>query len=134
MSFAIDIEVRFGDCDPAGIVYYPTLYHYCHMAFESLWAECIGISYPELVLDRRIGFPTVHVETDFASPIRYGDVVTIRVSVSRVGTSSVEFEFEGMVGSQRAFVSRHTKVCANLETLEPVPISDELRNGLENRV
>lgn len=131
MSFTTTIEVRFGDCDPAGIVYYPVLYHYCHVAFEESWAGALGIAYHELVGRERLGFPTVHVETDFVSPVRYGDRVAIDVSVSRLGASSVTFEFEGRVGDRRVLRSSHVKVCVDLDSIEKRPIRGDLRAALE---
>jgi YbgC/YbaW family acyl-CoA thioester hydrolase len=128
--FTTAIEVRFGDCDPAGIVYYPALYHYCHVAFEEAWRGALGTPYPELVARERLGFPTVHVETDFLSPARYGDTVAVDVSVTRVGASSVVFLFEGRVGGRAVLRSSHTKVCVDLDTLETVPIPEPHRSAL----
>jgi YbgC/YbaW family acyl-CoA thioester hydrolase len=131
MPFRTEIDVRFGDCDPAGIVYYPTLYHYCHVAFEECWGGALGIPYPELVVGRRVGFPTVHVETDFVAPVRYGDRLEMTVSVGRVGASSVVFVFVGSVADRVCLRSAHTKVCVNLDTLDPLSIPDDLRAALE---
>jgi YbgC/YbaW family acyl-CoA thioester hydrolase len=130
MGFATTVEVRFGDCDPAGIVYYPVLYHYCHIAFEEAWRGALGISYPELVADRRLGFPTVHVETDFVSPARYGDTILVEVAVLEVGTTSVVFRFEGRVGERVVLRSTHTTVCLDLDAFAKQPIPDTIREAL----
>jgi 4-hydroxybenzoyl-CoA thioesterase len=128
--FTTEIEVRFGDCDPAGLVYYPTLYHYCHVAFEAAWAGALGTPYPDLVARERLGFPTVHVETDFVSPARYGDVVSMEVSVAKVGTTSVVFRFEGRAEGRVVLRSAHTKVCMNLDTFVKTPIPERHRGAL----
>jgi YbgC/YbaW family acyl-CoA thioester hydrolase len=130
MAFATTVEVRFGDCDPAGIVYYPVLYHYCHVAFEEAWRGALGIAYPELVSVRRLGFPTVHVETDFVSPARYGDAILVEVAVLEVGTTSVVFRFEGRVGERVVLRSTHTTVCLDLDAFAKQPIPDAIREAL----
>jgi 4-hydroxybenzoyl-CoA thioesterase len=130
MAFATTVEVRFGDCDPAGIVYYPVLYHYCHVAFEDTWRGALGIPYPELVGKHRIGFPTVHVETDFVSPARYGDRVAITVGVLKVGTTSVTFQYEGSVEGRIVLRSTHTTVCLDLDAFDRRPIPDPFRDAL----
>jgi 4-hydroxybenzoyl-CoA thioesterase len=130
MAYTANIEVRFGDCDPAGIVYFPVLYHYCHVAFEMTWSNALGVPYPDLVRVQRLGFPTVRVETDFTSPARYGDTVAIEVSVPRIGNSAADFLFDGSVGSRRAFRSRHTVVCTSLVELGSRPIPEPLRTSL----
>ena len=95
MSWTTRVKVRFGEIDPAGVAYYPNLYHYCHMAFEDFFEEKIGVSYPDLIEKEKIGFPTVRVESYFRRPIRYGDVLEMSVAVTRVGDSSATFEFRG---------------------------------------
>ena len=39
MPFTSIQKIRFDDVDGAGIVYYPTLFHYCHVAFEQAWGD-----------------------------------------------------------------------------------------------
>lgn len=130
-AFQTSIEVRFGDCDPAGIVYYPTLYHYCHVAFEEAWGGALGVRYADLCQRDRIGFPTVHVETDFRHPARYGDALDFTVWVSRVGATSVVFEFAASAGRIEVLRSSHTKVCTDLDTLTKRAIPDAIRARLE---
>lgn len=134
MAFATTVEVRFGDCDPAGIVYFPALYHYCHVAFEDAWRGALGVSYPELVNARRLGFPTVHVETDFVSSARYGDAIDFEVAVLRIGTTSVVFRFEGRVGDRVVLRSTHTTVCLDLDEFAKRAIPDPIREALARLV
>jgi 4-hydroxybenzoyl-CoA thioesterase len=131
MAITAAIDVQFGDCDPAAIVYYPTLFHYCHVAFERAWGEALGISYPDLIRHERLGFPTVHVDADFLSPVRYGDTVLIKVWVSKVGSSSAVFEFDGAVDGRPVLRASHTKVCTNLDTLSKFAIPAHLRARFE---
>ena len=81
MAFRTTIPVRFGDVDHAGIVYYPRFYIYFHEAFEDLFNQA-GHSYFKMLDGDRIGFPTVHVETDFKAPLRYGDSLDIDLVVT----------------------------------------------------
>ena len=93
MPFKTRIPVRFGDCDPAGLVYYPIIFHYCHVAMEEFFAERCGIAYHKLMADERLGFPTVNVSAEFFAPLVYGDDAEIEVWVSRLGRKSVTFEY-----------------------------------------
>src|SRR3712207_6036309 len=93
MPFSTRITVRFGDTDPAGLVYYPRLFHYLHAAMEEFFAARCGVSYQELIAARRLGFPTVNSRAEFLMPLVYGDVAEVEVFVSRVGRSSAEFEY-----------------------------------------
>ncbi|HEV3470892.1 MAG TPA: thioesterase family protein [Pyrinomonadaceae bacterium] len=133
MPFSTLITVRFGDCDPAGLVYYPALLHYCHAAMEEFFAARCGVSYPRLVGERRVGFPTVSARAEFAAPFVYGDEVEVLVSVSRVGRSSATFEYRLRRRGEaepRASVTL-VQVAINLDTRRPVEIPDELRRAFE---
>lgn len=82
--FRYPITVRFGDIDQAGIVYYPRFLHYCHVAMEELFSQRVGIGYPELLRDHRVGFPTVRLSADFRRPLRYGDRVEVAVELAQL--------------------------------------------------
>ena len=69
------LEVRFGDCDPAGIVYFPRFYDFFHDAMETWFPARLGLRYAELVVGRKIGFPAVHTEADFSAPCALGEAI-----------------------------------------------------------
>ena len=91
--FTTRICVEFGDTDPAGLVYYPNIFHYCHVAMERFFAERCGVPYSTMINEKRIGFPTVKSEAEFKVPIVYGDEIEITVDVVTVGTSSIRFRY-----------------------------------------
>jgi 4-hydroxybenzoyl-CoA thioesterase len=127
----VSITVRFGDCDPAGLVYYPVLFHYCHVAMEEFFAAACGVSYPRLMAESRIGFPTVSVRTEFRAPFVYGDEVEVEVFVSRVGRSSATFEYRlRRPGEPEPRASATlVQVAMNLDTRRPVEIPPDLRRA-----
>jgi 4-hydroxybenzoyl-CoA thioesterase len=129
MAYRTRMQVRFGDVDRAGIVYYPRIFHYLHIAQEDFFAGYVGVAYHRLIEDERIGFPTVSDSTDFHKVIRYGDSLDIVVFISRVGQSSVTFEFrifrEG--SSELLARSSQVKVAVSMDTWEKVAIPDRYR-------
>ncbi|MEW6731332.1 MAG: acyl-CoA thioesterase [Acidobacteriota bacterium] len=96
MAYETKITVHFGDVDPAHIVYYPTIFHYCHIAFEQFFADFVGLPYARLISEERLGFPTVNVMANFHKSIKYGEEVKILLSVARIGKSSVQFQYRGV--------------------------------------
>jgi 4-hydroxybenzoyl-CoA thioesterase len=133
MSFSALITVRFGDCDPAGLVYYPMLFHYCHAAMEEFFAARCGVSYPRLMSESRLGFPTVNTRAEFDAPFVYGDEVEVEVYVSRVGRSSATFEYRLRRAGESEPRARATlvQVAMNLDTRRPVEIPADLRRAFE---
>ncbi len=136
MSFSTLIPVRFGETDPAGFVYYPNLFHYCHVAMEEFFAARCGVSYDRLLADERLGFPTVNVRAEFFAPLVYGDVAEVEVFVSRVGDSSATFEYrlrrasDGMLCATAQIVA----VAMDVDERRAVPIPDKYRQAFARSV
>jgi YbgC/YbaW family acyl-CoA thioester hydrolase len=129
----VRVPVRFGDCDPAGIAYFPSILHLLHGAFEVFWEEGVGIPYPVLMGQRRRGFPTARLETDFREPLRYGDLLEVALTVEHVGTTSAIFLYRvaRVSGGGVAVTSRAVTVCVDMDTLRPVPVPDDVRSALK---
>ena len=131
--FSTRINVRFGDCDPAGLVYYPALFHYCHAAMEEFFAARCGVSYARLMAERRLGFPTVNVRAEFFAPFVYGDEAEVEVWASAVGRTSVTFEYRLRRASDLALCASatHVQVAMNLDERRAVPLPEDLRRAFE---
>ena len=131
MPFSARITVRFGDADPAGLVYYPVIFHYYHVAMEEFFAARCGTSYARLMREGRIGFPTVNVRAEFFAPVLYGDELEVEVAVGRVGESSVTFAYSARRASDSALCARSTQVhvAMCLDARKSVPLPEELRRA-----
>jgi YbgC/YbaW family acyl-CoA thioester hydrolase len=128
--FKTSILVRFGDLDAAGIAYYPNLVNFLHEALEDFFAGHVGRTYPE-VFGAGLASPTVKVEMEFLSPVRYGDRVEIGVVAEHVGRSSVRMRYEGSVAGRPVFLARNTMVIVDMATFRPTQIPTWLREKLE---
>lgn len=125
--------VRFEDVDAAGIVFFGNFLRYCHEAMEALFSGAEG-GYVGLITRRKIGFPAVKVEAQYASPLRYGDVAKIAVTAPRLGTTSATLRY---VLSQRdsglhVATIEHVVVCSDLATLTKLPLPPDCRAVLES--
>ena len=125
--FTLQQQVRFGDVDPAGIVYFPRIYDYLHEAFEELWEVHAGSRYYHLLLERRIGFPLVHSEVDFQAPLRFGDRPIVRITCFKLGETSLGLHYVYEVGEHVCVDARQTTVCVNTKTMKPQPLPPEFR-------
>lgn len=124
------VQVRFGDVDRAGIVYYPRIFDYFHQVFEGFFEERVRIPYPDVIGGRmRAGFPAVHYEVDFLSPLRYGDRLPVRFTTARIGRTSVTFRYEVLRGRKTLVRALGTTVCVDMKTFRPMPIPPRLRRA-----
>lgn len=138
MSFRKSIKVCFSDIDNAGIVYYPRFLHYFHLAFEEFFGSELGVDYADVLHQRNVSFPTVHVEADFRQRMKYGDQIDMEVAVLHVGRSSISWGYRGYRatdgGESLVVEGSNVTVCVCSDTFETVDVPDWLREGLADHV
>ena len=69
--------IRFSDCDPAAIVFYPQYFVMFNALLEDWVDHGLGIGFRRLLLERRIGLPTVRLEADFKAVSRMAPTVPL---------------------------------------------------------
>jgi 4-hydroxybenzoyl-CoA thioesterase len=77
-----DIKVQFGDCDPAGIVFFPNFSKWMDASSLHFFMECGVPPWRELLKTRGIvGTPLLEINTKFRQPATYGETLHIHTSV-----------------------------------------------------
>lgn len=131
MASAFEREqlVRFGHCDPAGIVFYPRYFEMLNELVEDWFAQ-LGAGLDVLIGQRRLGLPTAQLDTRFLRVSRQGDRLVQRIRIERLGGSSLRLQvsFDGDDGPRVAFAQ--VLVCTALDTHRPQPWPDDLRVAL----
>lgn len=87
--------ILFGDTDAAAVVYTPRFTDYCMEAAEVWFRDYVGINWFHHCTQLERGTPVVHMELDFTEALISNDKLGVKVSVGRLGQSSVTLEFEG---------------------------------------
>ena len=132
---ATEVQVRWSDVDPAGIVYYPRFFQWYDLGCEMLFLA-LGLPWPETFPRYGIvGVPIVESGAKFVSPARYGDVLAIRSSIAWVRQKTFRVEHAISVGDRpcasgfeiRAWVALPT---APGERLHAVSIPEEVARKL----
>jgi 4-hydroxybenzoyl-CoA thioesterase len=123
--------IRFSDCDPAGIVFYPQYFVMFNGLVEDWISDELGIGYTALVIERRIGLPTVHLEADFSAVSRMGDRVALTLAVERLGETSLTLALRctGVDGDPR-MAMRQVLVATSLENHRATAIPADLRAAI----
>ncbi len=133
MPFEFDLPVRYGSIDYARIVYYPQFLHFCHVAMEEMFAQVVGVSYPDTIRVEKLGYPTVRSEAEFLEPVAYGETLRMRVAIERIGRSSVGFLYEGRRSSDGslAFRVRNVQVAVDMDLWKSTPVPEHHRRAFE---
>lgn len=103
------LRIEWGDCDPAGIIYYPRYFAMFDHSTTMLISAASGITKAELFKKYDFaGYPVIQTQGKFMAPTRFGDDVIIQSTFTKVGRSSFEIRHQ---------VRRNSQVCAEgLET------------------
>ena len=102
------LQVSFGDCDPAGIVFYPNIFRWMDASFHDLLRSFGG--HGQICRDLgAMGVGLTSASASFRSPLRDGDVLDVRLSVSDSGEKSLDVSYEGVVDKRVAFQGNETR-------------------------
>src|ERR1700722_5077901 len=86
------VRIEWGDCDPAGIVYYPRYFEMFDASTNYLF-EAAGWKKPDLLREFAIvGYPMVDTRAKFILPSRFGDEIVIETRIAAFRNSSFDIE------------------------------------------
>jgi 4-hydroxybenzoyl-CoA thioesterase len=133
MSFEHEFTIRFGDIDYARVVYYPRFFHLYHQTFEEWFSQALGAPYPELVVGENLGFPAVSIESEFYKPLGYGERISIRLDLEKIGTKSLTcyYTITRLSDGAKAASARITTVAVDNDSFESVEIPEKWRARFE---
>ena len=126
-KFSATTRVGFSDTDAQGVVYYGRYMPYFdlarveyHRQFDQVRTE-LG--------DRQFVMRAMTVE--YHAPARFDDPIEVDVRISRIGTSSVTYEFAAYLeGDRLAVTATQTLVLVDLSERKPCPIPDGWREKI----
>ena len=129
--FEHKLRVRFQHTDPAGIVFFSNILVYCHEAYEE-FLHAGGIPLEQFIGNREQALPLGHAEATFKRPFRAGQLVTVRLSVGRLGERSFRLEDDLFDESGEHLATAATvHVSVDPTTGRSTAIGQPLRNLLE---
>lgn len=83
--FTIKLRVDFGDCDPAGIVFYPNFYRWFDRATHQMFRD-VGYTFFQLKEEHGlVAWPLVDTGAKFLSPASVGDDLELHSGISEWG-------------------------------------------------
>lgn len=131
-TFETRAQVQWADVDIAGIIYFVAYWRFQELAEMEFFRQ-IGFPY-ERIFNGDVDFhlPRVHTEATFHQPALMGDVVRMRLHVTKVGASSISWQtviFNETTGVAAAVLSL-TVACMNAQTRKSMPLPSALREAL----
>ena len=76
-------RIEWGDCDPAGIVFYPRYFEIFDASTSALFERALGLTkFQALKTFNFAGYPLARTRARFIRPTRFGDDVTVETTVT----------------------------------------------------
>ncbi|MEY9126207.1 acyl-CoA thioesterase [Bradyrhizobium yuanmingense] len=114
-----EVQIQWGDCDPAKIVYYPRYFAMFDDSTSTLF-EAAGFSKQDLVRKYGlVGIPMVDTRAKFYIPSTYGDWITIETRIESIKRSSFEVKHNVYKGEALAIEGFETRVLVGRDPVNP---------------
>ncbi|SMQ85336.1 4-hydroxybenzoyl-CoA thioesterase [Devosia lucknowensis] len=128
------VEIQFGDCDPAGIVYYPNYFRFFDNATAAMLSAAFAMHKRNWLDHYAIaGIPMVDTGAKFIRPSSFGDTIEIRSEITELGRSSFGVKHT-VVRDGETMIEAHEKrvwvVRGENGAIRSAPLPDDVRNLL----
>ena len=125
-------RIEFRDTDAAGIAHFSTYFTMMEQA-EHAWLRELGYSVVMQRDGQTLSWPRIAAECTYDSPLRFEDIVDLEGQITRLGRTSVTYQYRFRCGDRSVAVGSITAVCcvvAHGESPIPVEIPEDLKAKL----
>ncbi len=130
--FTVTRTVKWGDCDPAGIIYTPRVLDYAMEILEVWYREVVGVSWLTLNRERSMGVPTVRAELDFLAAPQPDQDMVLDLLVEDLGRSSITILVTGRDRAGKAYFRAKLISCfITRPAFKPTAIPPEFRDRIQ---
>lgn len=128
-AWSIMRNIRFSDCDPAGIVYTARFIDMANGIVEDFFTARLRTDYHQLIRDG-VGLGYKSVDTDFFRPALMGDRLSFTLLIEHIGRTSVIFSIHGVREIEEIMRCRLVMVTTALSTHNAISIPHALKDAL----
>jgi acyl-CoA thioester hydrolase len=126
--FSHELRVRYGECDPQGLVFNANYLLYFDVAFTEMWRAAVG-PWQDMV-ERGIDAVVAEANLRFRSPARFDDELRLPVQIVRLGATAITTEIDVLRGEELLLEGRLRHVCVSTDTWRKTAIPEWVRGGL----
>jgi 4-hydroxybenzoyl-CoA thioesterase len=126
-----NVRIEWGDCDPAGIIFYPRYFEIFDGSTSLLFEKAVGMTKLQMLKTFDFaGFPLARTRARFLKPTRFGDDVTVDTTVT-FGRSSFDIEHRLSLQGELCVEGSETRVWVVRDPatggIKSHPVPDEIR-------
>jgi len=121
-----NMRIEWGDCDPAGIIFYARYFEFFDVSTTCLIERALGMKKIEyLKAYGFVGHPLVQTRAKFHRPTRFGDDVEIESKLLACGRSSFKIEHRLTLAGVLAAEGSETRVWVGRNPADPKSIKSQ---------
>jgi acyl-CoA thioester hydrolase len=123
------LRVRYGECDPQGVVFNANYLAFFDVIITEFWREAIG-DYNAMI---EAGTDMVVAESRirFLGPAAFDEELDFELRVARLGNTALGTLIDAHVGDRPVVAGEMRHVFIDPETKQKRPMPDDIRAGLE---
>jgi 4-hydroxybenzoyl-CoA thioesterase len=123
MIYRRSARIEWGDCDPAGIVFFPRYFAMFDSCTTALFSQALGMSKFQFLRHYEFGgYPLVDTRARFLKPTKYGDDVAIETQATAFRRSSFDVQHRLSLGGQLCVECHDTRVWVKQVSSDPQDI------------
>ena len=128
--FVHRLRVRYGECDPQGIVFNANYLHFFDIALTELWREAVEGGYKRMTAEG-IDLVVAEARCRYLSPASFDDELDVGMTVGHLGATSIRTDILIARDGVPVVEGELRHVVVALTDRAKTPIPDWLRTALE---
>ncbi len=131
------VTVQFGDCDPAGIVFYPNFQRWMDQSSLAFFMACGVPPWREYVKATGIiGTPLLEINTRFLQSVTYAETIDVHTSIEHWAAKTFRHRHRILRGNELVCEGTETRAFCRVHPDDPkriqaVPIPADVRAACE---
>ena len=121
--------MRYGECDPQGIVFNANYLLYFDVAFTELWRAAVG-PWQDMV-ERGVDAVVAEANLVYRAPARFDDELQLQARITRLGATAITTEIDVLREKELLVEGRLRHVCVATDTWGKIDLPDWVRRGLQ---
>jgi YbgC/YbaW family acyl-CoA thioester hydrolase len=129
--WTLERRVRWGECDPAGVVYTPRFADFVTEAHLAFFEYLFGAKTYELLLPKHLALPAKALTLEFKQSLWPDECFTIGVSIADIRTRTYDLGMSARSNDRgELFTASFTLICLNRDIKKAVALPDFIRDRL----
>lgn len=129
VPFTHTLRVRYGECDPQGVVFNANYFAYFDVALTELWREAAG-SYTSM-MESGVDMVVAEATARYLAPARFDDELEVAILITRLGTTSMVTSMSVTRDETLVVEGEMRHVFIDAATGAKIPIPADIRSRLE---